>query len=933
MRARATLRNIWIRPAGISCQRMELGCRLGLNSQNISRASASSSSSVRSLTRRCTSASTAARASSSVTPQTLPHQYTRRSNHAAGATLSSLTRFTVTADWTPTSALGTLSGIVFFQMLITEGNALVAPTLTTPGIVVPVVEQGRINAGVLVGLDGNPVELVANTAVLGLSTPLYYQVSYESMVYTYSGSSAATQKITLENFIFEAPTSATTIDLSSVAPAAGVAAGQNVTTTSTNISDATTIGREVLTAASQSAAQTLLGLAPPSAGMVKSTGTALTGAVPGVDYERPFWFNVLNYGADPTNVADSTEAFERAQAALQTATYIYPDLPSGGGRVYMPTGTYLIESSLDYTQLQNLEGDGNYLSILNYTGTGPCINAANTNAPTGWPIPCNFKGFTIDGSNNANAGSGGLQIGNLDNSIGHDIHVQNFHQTGSFGVAWQNYLPGSWSSSNPFVNLPAAERMRWTKISIRNCTNAYIFDGGGVAQSQFNFGTFELEVFASTNQNGITFRNDALMGGTKLSLKGNFSAGGGGSNTGYVLGFDVGNPSGVSTIGAGSTLDVIVECDAALGTPGHTPLILASTNFGGISASGTLYFVPTVSGWGTWQASSISYAATFAMSPYVSEPSLLGTMSGNDSANFQGGTQRNAFDNGFATIPSSYTIHPQYGDVQDLLLPNTACAITGFFGEPFNTSRSIRVRFHQPASGASCAVTVPGNVIWKNGYSTFNTANSSTTEVEFTYYPYNQVWHAEVVGTNPTTALNALYLNHGLLPADNGYGWKYWAYDPLYAYTGAIPAAGFANFTLLDPVRVNDTITNVVMDVQTAGATLTSGQCFAALFNAAGTLLSATANQSTNWQSTGLKTMALSAAQAVTPGLYYAGFFWNGTTGPKFSTSGVQSALNGANSGTYPRFGIDVGHTGLTTAFPSAASVTAAGSGYWAAAS
>lgn len=171
--------------------------------------------------------------------------------------------------------------------------------------------------------------------------------------------------------------------------------------------------------------------------------------------------------------------------------------------------------------------------------------------------------------------------------------------------------------------------------------------------------------------------------------------------------------------------------------------------------------------------------------------------------------------------------------------------------------------------------------------------------------------------------------NWGFMPVD--YGWISWAYDPLDAYTSAIPSVQLATFTLV-PIRANTTIANVLLDVQTAGATLTAGRCFAGLFDHSGNLLSATADQATNWQSTGLKTMALAAPQAVTPGLYYVGFFWNGTTGPSFSASAVQFAANGANAGTYPRFGLDFTHA-LTTAFVSPASVFAANSGYWAAVS
>lgn len=158
-------------------------------------------------------------------------------------------------------------------------------------------------------------------------------------------------------------------------------------------------------------------------------------------------------------------------------------------------------------------------------------------------------------------------------------------------------------------------------------------------------------------------------------------------------------------------------------------------------------------------------------------------------------------------------------------------------------------------------------------------------------------------------------------PAD--YSWIAWSGDPLNAYTNAaFSVAGDAFFTLI-PIRAATTITNVIMYVAVAGATLTSGQNFAGLFNSSGTLLSATADQSTNWQSTGLKTMALSSSQAVAAGMYYVGFFQNGTTLPKFTYNAAVNALTGGNSGPNPRYGIDVTHTGRTTTFPSPATITA----------
>ncbi len=113
-------------------------------------------------------------------------------------------------------------------------------------------------------------------------------------------------------------------------------------------------------------------------------------------------------------------------------------------------------------------------------------------------------------------------------------------------------------------------------------------------------------------------------------------------------------------------------------------------------------------------------------------------------------------------------------------------------------------------------------------------------------------------------------------------------------------------------------VTNIEMSIITAGVTLTSGQCFAGLFNAAGTLLSATANQSVAWTTTGPKTMALSAAQSCAVGYYDVCFFFNGTTGPAFhrvGAIGTAQFQNGKLSGAALKY--FTADTARTTAFAS----------------
>lgn len=155
------------------------------------------------------------------------------------------------------------------------------------------------------------------------------------------------------------------------------------------------------------------------------------------------------------------------------------------------------------------------------------------------------------------------------------------------------------------------------------------------------------------------------------------------------------------------------------------------------------------------------------------------------------------------------------------------------------------------------------------------------------------------------------------VPQPSDHSMAGWTFDPADVQGATI----LSTAGQLELARVRATsalITNILATVTVAGGTLTSGRNFAALFTDAGALMSATADQTTAWGTTGLKTMALSAAQAVTPGAFYRiGVFSNGTTLPTFARGSVAfsgAALNAGMSGSVLRY--SSADTGLTTAMP-----------------
>jgi len=125
-------------------------------------------------------------------------------------------------------------------------------------------------------------------------------------------------------------------------------------------------------------------------------------------------------------------------------------------------------------------------------------------------------------------------------------------------------------------------------------------------------------------------------------------------------------------------------------------------------------------------------------------------------------------------------------------------------------------------------------------------------------------------------------------------------------------------------------VTSIVMHVVTGGSSLTSGQCFAVLFDAAGNKLGVTADQSTAWASSGTKTMALASGPFQTPAPFaFVGFWYNGTTSPAWARGGSISTApaNGDTVSPYLWFG--VADTGLTTTAPTRMAGQTAGSATW----
>lgn len=159
-----------------------------------------------------------------------------------------------------------------------------------------------------------------------------------------------------------------------------------------------------------------------------------------------------------------------------------------------------------------------------------------------------------------------------------------------------------------------------------------------------------------------------------------------------------------------------------------------------------------------------------------------------------------------------------------------------------------------------------------------------------------------------------------------------WSYDPMAVQSGTKWTTNGTIYLTKLHIPIAQSVTNIIFYFTAAGATLTAGQNFAGIYQS-GTLLGSTADQQTNWQSSGLKTMAISGGPiAVAAGDLYIAFFGNGTTLPTMGRSGSQSSVI-ANVGllaTASRFGS--ADTGRTTTLPATLGTVAGISDtYWAA--
>lgn len=145
------------------------------------------------------------------------------------------------------------------------------------------------------------------------------------------------------------------------------------------------------------------------------------------------------------------------------------------------------------------------------------------------------------------------------------------------------------------------------------------------------------------------------------------------------------------------------------------------------------------------------------------------------------------------------------------------------------------------------------------------------------------------IGTDPWGALlnDTLFELHRTIntnPVDHGA--IAWTFDPA-SNSGSSTITAGTPFMSKIWVREPTTLSSIMISVTTAGSALTVGQNFAGIYDATGTRIAVSADQTAAWGGTGLISMAMTAPVAVTPGAYFLTLLANGTTSPNLARGAV----------------------------------------------
>jgi len=234
--------------------------------------------------------------------------------------------------------------------------------------------------------------------------------------------------------------------------------------------------------------------------------------------------NILDFGADPTGVTGASAAIQAAINAVSA---------QGGGAVYIPPGTYLIDANIEPKSNMSIYGAGP-ASILSFTGNNrQCFTSTSVsnlrifglffdgNKPTvGWETTNNYD-FGV----RLGAGATGQDVENA------EVYECTFKDIGLDGIYVENFYNVT-LRNNIFINC-----RRWGVVvepGAHNSSYCNVFDsffdcdyGGGPSGKEYPLGAIDCEPYISNTtiyhlvyRNLTGVRNDTQM----IDQTGNFNS-------------------------------------------------------------------------------------------------------------------------------------------------------------------------------------------------------------------------------------------------------------------------------------------------------------------------------------------------------------------------------------------------------------------------
>jgi len=249
-----------------------------------------------------------------------------------------------------------------------------------------------------------------------------------------------------------------------------------------------------------------------------SPGAQVNHGVSAADfYQGSVVFNVCDTqfagGADTTGLVNSSPAI---QAAVNAAI-----ANPGGGTVYIPAGSYLMNSTvlavLPPASTIMIKGDGYQTTVLYYTGPGDCIRMYTTFVPqsySGLNNPAEVLGLGSGVTNlmisglYASPGSCGLHFGDI--QAGKlDLYVRDFAAAGCIGLHLDNSV--NWTEQSDF------------RAQLFNNASNVVFEVTSVGTSSFGYSSYDFSIIAQGNQDGVVLKNGAQVYHSNFRLRGDFS--------------------------------------------------------------------------------------------------------------------------------------------------------------------------------------------------------------------------------------------------------------------------------------------------------------------------------------------------------------------------------------------------------------------------